>query len=116
MAGWLTAVLRRGALALLVCAFAGGAAGTAAASGARITPIKAVFVPSELATHYTVGVIDQAPSDISYKWKLELALVDPAGAPAPASPEQALRSTRPATTPISPAARQLAPRRSSGRA
>src|SRR5271154_4305916 len=79
-------LLGRGALVVLLCAFAGSVAGASHAAGAEICPVKAVFVPSELATKYTGSVLGTTPSDVSYKWTVALALVDPAGAPAPGVP------------------------------
>src|SRR5579884_1217730 len=69
----------------LVAAVSGGRA-RSAASPLTIGPIESVFVPGELATKYTVEASDRTGARITYHWFLTLALVDPAGAPAPGIP------------------------------
>jgi len=73
-----------GVVVLAACAL-GVPAGSAAK--ARISPISAVFVPSKLATSYSVHVLSaSAAKHAKYKWTLKLTLVDPAGATSPDEP------------------------------
>lgn len=58
-----------------------------AATPTHISPIGAVFVPSKLATRYSVTLVGTPPPQVTYTWTLTLALVDPAGSPSPASPD-----------------------------
>ena len=50
-----------------------------------VSPVKAVFVPTEFATHYTV-VASEPGATLTYKWTLTLALVDAKGAADPSQP------------------------------
>jgi hypothetical protein len=85
---------RRTRLAICMC-FAGVlSVGLPAAGGAKsrvapaapslsMTPIEAKFVDKEFATHYTVDAFDLDSKKLTYRWTLELELVDRAGAKHP---------------------------------
>ena len=68
------------AAALLGAALTAAATATGAGgSPLSLTPVKAAFVASEFATHYTV-VAKEPGAKLTYKWTLKLQLVDNAGA------------------------------------
>jgi hypothetical protein len=78
-------------LALAICCVAAvsvGATGLASAADSPLTmsPITATFVSTEFATHYTVDAFDLDSKKLTYRWSLELELVDKAGAPSPDLP------------------------------
>jgi len=73
-----------GSLGALLLALVMAGPGTAAAPKLSIPPIQAIFLPTKLATSYTVAPIGEAPKGLTYKWTLQLTLVDPAGAPSSA--------------------------------
>ncbi|GEM_PF-1068334 len=58
----------------------------ATVSTVSLSPITATFVQAQFATHYTVIASDAAGHSLSYKWSLNLQLVDKAGAADPNSP------------------------------
>jgi hypothetical protein len=80
----------RAFLAIAACCVLtiGAGASRASAEGSPLTmsAIQATFVETEFATHYTVDAFDLNPKKLTYRWTLELELIDKAGAPNPGLP------------------------------
>jgi hypothetical protein len=83
---------RRTCLTVALCALttiAAGSSGQVRAddkSPLTMSPITATFVDTEFATHYTVDAFDLDSKKLTYRWTLELELIDKAGAPNPSLP------------------------------